>query len=202
MARRIEAGADPTDSHAMQFLTLAWERNCKRSWECINHTMHDALKVAVDGGFEFAADDVQTIYERWRASRWIGKDGLEWFLAMAVAVDNKTAIAAIDKFLDRTPIIADDVKFSSGSRTLHNSGGTSVARGRLVVGATFTFGDSRPTVTSLNGETATACTYKGDRYSGKIEKRLAITKANIIADRAARKAAAKEREAARKAVQP
>ena len=157
------------------------------SYERLNHAMQTALSLAIGSGFEFDLDDVCYVREHYRSSRWLG-DSDEWIYSEAIAVGNLSAIRSYEAAKGREGIIADDVDLNiTRNAYLHLSG--TRKRERLCVGATFTFGNERPKVTSFaeDGSYVNACLYtKVDEYREKISKRLKISRIGIIEDRKAR----------------
>lgn len=150
--------------------------------------MRNALSLAIGSGFEFNAGDVQYIFEHYRSGHWLS-DSDEWIYREAIAVGNTSAIASYESAKKRQCIIADNVDLNIHHNAyLHLSGERK--RERLAVGATFTYGNDRPKVTSFSadGTHVNACLYtKIDEYREKVSKRLKINRDDIIADRKSRK---------------
>jgi hypothetical protein len=105
-----------------------------------------------------------------------------------------SAVQAFEGWKRRIPLIADDVSYRAPQFSHVSS--VSVKRGRLCVGAEFTWHDERVVVTSMKDETvddkrvttAIACSYvDGGGYPRKIKRRYTITREASIADRKRRK---------------
>lgn len=164
------------ESPALQLVLHVWASSCKaapHSWERLNHTMADAVKIAITGGLEFEAGDFNVIEKECRPGYWLY---IESAYATAVSTRNQSAYKAIEHYLGREPIIADGV---SGR-----------GRGRLAEGCTFDYQGLRPTVTSFRNGYVVACTYKPnneDEYRSKVDRRFTLTREDIIADRADQK---------------
>ncbi len=184
-------------SDVIDLLDLVWKSandSTGFSWERLNHGMRAALSLAVGSGFEFAEDDMKHIFSNYRSGYWLG-DTTEWIYTEAIGVENNSAILSYEKLKNREPIIADGVDGNSRSQFSHGNNVTR-AKCRLFVGARFVWKGIRVTVTSFADDSSycTACSYKKPpkgEYANKIDKRFKITRADIIAERAERKKAAK-----------
>lgn len=178
-------------SPAIMLLDHVWEfamKGCDHSWERLNHTMRDALLLAIGGGLVFEPGDFSHIRSNYRSGYWIGESD-EWCYAMAVACCNPSAVASFERYKNRSPFIADDVS-PKRSEWLHMTG--SRVKERLAVNSTFPWKGKTVIVTSFaeDGKSLTACSYKPrieDDYSNKVEKRFTITIEDIRVDRAERK---------------
>ncbi len=182
--------ARQADSPAYQLLHHVWRHSMKatrHSWERLNHSMQDAMDLAISAGLKFEPDDFDRVFKELRAGRWCGADNGEQWYALAVAVGNQSAAMAFELFVERPPFIADDVQ-SQDFRATHR---TCRARDRLAVGSRFPWKNHQVTVTSFapSGAFLTACAYAKD--SRKVTRRFSLTVAGIHNDRAERKAAAK-----------
>lgn len=179
------------ESPALTLIRHTWEHACKattHSWERLNHAMHDSLKLAISGGLEFDAGDMKTLFESFRSGYWIGASS-EWIYTLAVADENISAVESYEAATLREPIRADDIE----ARVRCGMHGDNIQRGRerLFVGATFTYGAVRPTVTSFDSDgNAVACTYhkrNEGEYGNKVLKRYRVSQEDIVRDRAERK---------------
>lgn len=209
MSEPVEEDRRAVESAAVQILAAVWRganASTGHSWERLNHSMRAALELAVGSGAVFNEGDTARIHERFRPWHWVGPDW-EWVYAVAVLVGNRSAVEELERHLKRRAFIADGVEL--GERIdrhgfLHKKGRRQ--RERLVVGATFTYGDVRPTATSFNDESGylTACTYRAEpkveRRCRKchhitewprqvLDRRLTITHRELRDDRRARKEA-------------
>jgi hypothetical protein len=170
-------------SDVIKFMDLVWHsvHAADLSWQRVNAALRRALKLSVEAGFVFAPDDFSYVIEHYRSQFWIGESD-EWFYAEAILNENKSAIDSFEKRHSRQPVIADNVSLYLGHHYVDRK------RCRLAVGFEFSYGGERPRVTSFGDGHLVACTSKDDR----IVRRLTLTRDDIVADRAQRKAAAKE----------
>lgn len=179
-------------SPVILLLDTVWE-NCNsstdHSWGRLNHSMRDALTLAIGAGFTFDIGDVRHVLDNYRSGYWIG-DSDEWIYTLAIQIGNSTAQQSYEAAKNRTPIIADDV--DPGRRHhgyLHSMGQRT--KERLAVGFDFTFRNLRLKVTSFSGDRVVACAYRrvpdGDYFKEKLSKRFKLSRDDIITDRAERK---------------
>ena len=183
-------------SAPIRLLQLVWN-NCNdatpHSYERLNHAMQDALRLAIGYGFRFDVDDFRVISKKFRFGYWSGETSGEQFYSLAVTTNNISACRAFETWSSRKPIIADGVGYGNyvHSGYLHCAGQR--ARGRLCVGARFSWKGEFVEVTSMHDKGyAIACSYKkgelDEPYSNrKILHRYKITPKMIIKDRAERK---------------
>lgn len=195
-----------TDSPAMQLLALTWEHtgginSAGHSWRRLNASMQTALRLAIEGQFEFAEGDFRAIYERFNAGYWIGQN-IETYYSLACDGPhgpNPTATKALEKTLGRKPFI---VQRSAGDpRKL-----------RLHVGSTFDWHEDMKKrvfveVTSFRKPEdadphVVACSYRREKDANgyeqrKVDKRYKITHADIAAYHKAIRDHAKQAEEAR-----
>lgn len=94
-------------SAAKQLLTLVWSRGKKDSWERINHSMRNALKLAIGSGLSFDAPDFDHFATVFRWSYWVSD--VEWIYADAVIYGNQSCIEAFEQWRGRVPFRANDV---------------------------------------------------------------------------------------------
>lgn len=101
------------ESTVIEFLDLVW-RNTNdaigHSWMRLNHSMHDALMLAVKAGFKFEKEDFTEISKRFRFGYWggagSGENGFaESFYTAAVRNDNRSACIAFEAYKKRKPFI-------------------------------------------------------------------------------------------------
>lgn len=186
---------EDTRSAVIKLLDLVWGQTnsaVSHSWERLNHSMRAALELTVGAGFSFHEDDMKAIAtsQPYRFGYWSGESS-EWIYALAVGVENTSAIASYEKWQGRKAFIMDDVRFQTNERYTHG-GRMNRQKCRLVVGAEFDWKGQRVTVTSFAADQSyvTACSYKPrekGEYANKIDKRFKITRDDILADRADRK---------------
>lgn len=171
-------------SPAVQLLDLVW-KHCNtattHSYERLNHSMRNALSLAIGAGFEFHEDDYKYILGAYRTGYWIGAS-TEWFYTEAIAVENMSAIKTYEKHKERQPFIADGVTITSNNGYTHGSHLVR-KRERLCVGATFVWEGQRVRVTSFAEDNSrlTACIIRHTPAEGeKVAKRFKITRQMIL----------------------
>lgn len=150
------------DSTAIEFLTFVWnhrQESISHSWLKMNHSLYDALSLAVRSGMQFNLGDISVIFNRFRGGYWMGSD-TEWFYKLAVIYRHSSAYQAYEKYASRKPFI---VKGAS----IHTSTGDGPAGqglSRLIVGAEFQYNGERVQVTSFKDtdQTVIACSYADD----------------------------------------
>ncbi len=169
MAKRKKQPSD-----VQQLLQHMWHRVNKptNSWERINHSMHQALCLAITSGYRFEPDDFAVAYEAFQGGHWFTAATNEYLYGLAIRSVNLSAALSFEHWKGRPPFIADDV----GNRK----------RERLAVGSQFHWKGSRVKVTSFADDHLTACSYKDDR-EGKVAHLYLITPADIKVDRKQRK---------------
>jgi hypothetical protein len=189
---RTQEGASVKSAKSafIQMMDLVWDNAndaTSHSWERLNGAMHSALNLGIGSGFKLDEDDIACVMANYSTGYWIGESS-EWVYGLAIAVENASAIKSFEKWKGRAPIIADDVTLNSHSGYTHG-GHLARAKERLAVGSKFPFRGLELTVTSFNGDSCTACSYKetGKSYERKIDKRFKITRELIIEERAERK---------------
>lgn len=183
----------PKTSDAIKLLDLVWKNTndgTSHSYERLNHAMHAALSLAIGACFKFQIDDYRHILCNYRTGYWIGESD-EWVYKLAIGVENMSAIQSFEAEKDREPFIADDVSFEVYGGWTHGERFTR-QRERLCVGARFPWKGMKLTVTSFANDQSylTACSYKKDDGTcgrAKIDKRIKITRQDILDNRAMRK---------------
>lgn len=172
------------DSPAMQLLQHVWsnaQRGNRDSWALLNSAMQDALSLAISHQFLFEEGDFAQLSERFLFGYWGHQDPggfAEGFYAKACGVGhsapfgpNRSACISFEKWKGREPFIYKERDCISGVR---------LACGSRLYWLPDAKSDTRPvlaTVTSFakDGESLTACTYKGNDYPAKIDRRFKIT---------------------------
>lgn len=91
-------------SPAYQLVALVWAQTAFRSWIRLNHTMQDALLLAIKAGLRFAKDDIGSIFGRFRGSYWFGADS-ERFYRCAVEAGNTSACQSWEHWVGRPPFL-------------------------------------------------------------------------------------------------
>ena len=190
MAKRKEP--EDTRSAVIKLLDLTWQNaNAKTSfsYERLNHSMANAVSLAIGAGFAFAEDDIKLIRANYRSSYWIGESD-EWMYCEAVAVGNMSAIKSYEKWKKREPFIAEQVDIQMRRHNAYQHGSGSRQKERLVVGATFKWQGAPVKVTSFSSDQSyiNCCSYKRIKgqygYSEKIDKRFKITRSELLEGRA------------------
>jgi hypothetical protein len=146
-------------SMVLRYLDDVWNHvtsGVPSSYERMNHTMDRAVRLAV-GAFEFEEGDWREIVLGYRSGYWLRTEPM---YAAAIINENASAVASIEKYLGRTPLIADGVRLCSygGDRNVHSAGHRQ--KERLHVGASFRWKGEYVTVTSMGNDSAIACSYK------------------------------------------
>lgn len=138
------------ESPAVQLIAHLWGKSQEatgHSWLRLNQGLREGLFLAVKIGMEFAENDFNEMYRRFRGSYWMGDT--EQFYRCAVEYNNRSAWKAYETGVKRTPFIwtPADLNASWGG------GGKGVTNPpRLVVGTTFQWKGEKVTVTSFNDD--------------------------------------------------
>lgn len=168
------------DSPVVQFVVLAWENagGNPHSWEAYNHQVREAVYLALRG-FEWEEGDVDEILRlsnnRYSIAKCLGELAVEGMYSRAVWSQNVSAYVELERYLDRAPVIADNVTDRNNNLQ---------ARGRLSLGASFDYTGGRRRVTSFGDD--------GRAVTVPVAGRRTIVRigpVEIKADRAARKKA-------------
>ena len=186
------------DTPVQQLLKLVWTNansSTGHSWERLNNALRSTVSLAISSGMEWTENDYALIFEgKYRPSYWLDT---EHMYRRACMEANTSAVASIEAYLNRPPFICDDVRYPRWPNTFaHIASG--VKRGRVFIGASFSWKGDQVTVTSFADDqlSFTACSYKpnedGIGQSRKVKKRYTITRDDIIQDRKARKLAIKK----------
>ncbi len=141
-----KASTPAQDSPALQFLTLAWENSRHPSHRQKNATMQQALTSATTSGMEFDPADIARIYNRFRASWWIGGNA-EGYFSKAIESANTSACIAWETHFQRPALLWQE---------------TAAKPERLHVGSLITWKGLNLKVTSFNDATNSlvACSYR------------------------------------------
>lgn len=191
-------------SPAMQMVTLAWNHACSgtdHSWERFNQDVRAACYLAARS-LRWDPGDLDELCQLADGSdtilRCLNERGLGGLYATAVPVGNMTFCTEYERFTERAPIIADDVRYKHGRCSTH-------ARGRLCLDAEFPWRGETVTVTSFGKDgRAVVCSYyprperkrcdkcgQTDWSSGscakKVKSRYRIGRDEVIAERAERR---------------
>ena len=146
-------------SAPLKLLTMVWNHmhdSTSHSWLKWNHSMADALRLAIRSGMRFDLDDFDFMKKTFRTGYWLP---WEEIYSTAVLYRNNSAYLAIEKALDRKPFIV------KGASININTGDGPAGNGlaRLIVGARFTWNGEAVKVTSFkNRDTVIACSYTSE----------------------------------------
>lgn len=139
-------------STALTLLSHVWTHNKTTAWEALNHCMMSAAKLAVGAKLEWEPKDFAHIGEKFRAGRWLGKNGWERLYAMAVWLDNASFIKAFEEATKRRPFIANDVSAHGYSESYAHHNSQSRQRGRIALGSEVRVDGARFECTSITNE--------------------------------------------------
>jgi len=161
----------------MRLLRLVWTESQKHkgfSWECLNHSMRDALALVIGAGMELKAKDFDAIWGELSGGRWVGADD-SWMYSMAVCVGNTSVIKSIEDRGKFRPWIANNVltNRSESGAYMHGGGGTR-RRERLSVGFGVEMDGRMWFVTQIKDESIRFCSYRGRWPEGNPERRCII----------------------------
>lgn len=166
-------------SPVIQLISLVWENaggdKNVFSWELYNHQVCDAAILAA-AGFPWSEGDMHDVMGFGNSRYSIAKCfHVEHLYSEAVVHRNISACREIERYLEREPIIADNV---DGRK-----------RDRLHVGAQTFWNGEKVWVNSFKPDgRANACSYKDD-YKRSVKHKYVISAADV---KSARKAAKKE----------
>lgn len=145
------------NSTGIQLLRMVWNEHGTYAWEALNHSMLNALSLAIGARMSFAAEDLEEISSTMRPGYWLTGNGWEWAYGHAISCGNQSFIEAFEEWKKRKPFFANDV---TGYRSEYTHGAWSRKRGRLAI--LFTVGDHLQKVTSITNERVIICQYKPD----------------------------------------
>jgi hypothetical protein len=169
-------------STALKLLKVVWENGTKDSWERVNHSMRNALTLAIGSGLDFAAKDFGIMASDFSWSYW-ATDDPEWIYHHAILNGNQSCVEAWEKYQNRSPFRANDVSLyrwegaeSDGYGYLHTSS-VKRQRERLAVGFGFPIDGRQWWVTKFDDDKGVVrlASYKGDWPGGKPEKLRVLT---------------------------
>lgn len=140
-------------SPAVQLVDLVWRMTGVRSWIRLNHTMQDALALAIKSGLHFEPGDIELLYRSFNGHRWFGD--CEWVFRLAVQRDNVPACVSYEQWVKRDPFILDGRRLYVGApvdfKHLVN------AEGRTALVTSF----------AKDGMSLIVCTYPEAHYLGR-----------------------------------
>ncbi len=100
-------------SPAYQLIQLVWDKTAFKSWIRLNHTMQNALSLALEAGLTFDLGDIKSICDTMRGGRWFGES--EWIYKAAVEWDNGSAARSYELWQGREPFILDGRRLYVGA---------------------------------------------------------------------------------------
>lgn len=179
------------ESGALQLVRLVWDHNREgtgHSWQRLNGSMHEAVRLAIHAGMKFDEGDFNAMYEQFRGQYWFGSgDGSamgEHFYTLAVEMDDVSACQSFEHYAKREPYIWDGRRLAVGS--VIEWGGTDAATIKSVAA----------TVTSIQPQRIVACTYDHSGGRSKVARRFSITREAFQAARPKKAKKPKEQETA------
>jgi hypothetical protein len=190
------------NSPAYKLLAMVWDHRCgatQGSWDRVNHSMRDALTLAIKAGMLFDRDDFAAFASEFHSHFWLRADGGdmlgECFYRLALVMGNQSAVLSFEAWKQRPPFIVDRIcspEWGCDQGHFHPH-----ATGRLALGYRFVWLDLLVTVTSFatDGQSITACTYKaspkGEYAPRRIARRFKITIDELRAEMSLRRKALK-----------
>jgi len=170
-------------TQVVKFISIAWANagGDPHSWVEFNQRIRAIIHIVAESFFWHEGDiDELMKLGSWkgRITTCLGECGFEGIYSSAVMSHNVSAYTEIERYIERTPIIAD--------------GANNRKRDRLCVGSKFEWKGERVRVTSFNKDgKATCCSYSHVKaeygYTEKLKKRYTIGSDDIKADRKKRK---------------
>lgn len=156
-----------TDSPALAFVRHLYEnaqRATNHSWVRLNAALFGAVKVAIEGGLEFAEGDFSALYKEFGGAHWLGTppDG---FYSVACEFDNISAAKSFESAMGFSPYVLEGQ--------------------RVYVGRRFTWNDQNVRCTSIGKDGLVACSYKDRKegeYGDKIDRRYTISNEEMAAE--------------------
>lgn len=138
---------DNKGRNALRLLSTVWKGQRCESWDGVNHSMADALRLAIGANLRFHPKDFEIMNGTMRSGYWIGENGYEWFYALAISVGNKSFIEAFEYCYQRKPFFANKVRPVGSQGYTHLT--STRARERLGIGSEI---EGYGEVTSITNE--------------------------------------------------
>lgn len=168
-------------STALTLLSHVWGNGKKDTWERINHSMRNALSLAIGSGLSFEAADFAQMGKSFRWGHWV-TESTEWIYHEAIINGNDSCVKAYEEWKGRTAFHANDVGSDyCHSPYLHRSH-VSRKRERLAVGLHFPANGRKWYVTGFDddsGHVRLASYHGGNHRAGKPEKLLKLSHAEL-----------------------
>lgn len=170
-------------SAALTLLRHVWNRGKKDSWGRINHSMRNALSLAIGSGLSFKATDFSVFAQNFRWGYWV-TDNAEWIYHMAIINGNESCIKAWEEHKGREPFRGNDVNLYrwEGAETVGwgnyiHSNQPQRQRERLAEGFGLPLEGRQWWVTGFDDEAGKIrlVSYEGHWPDGKPKKRRTLT---------------------------
>ncbi len=108
----------PPESPALHLIRHMWENVCDtlpHSWRIVNGSMHQVVKLAIDGGLRWGLGDFATVAKDFRIGYWGGNNGdSEGLYSCAVESGNLSACLSFEAWKGRKPFIFHGKRISVG----------------------------------------------------------------------------------------
>lgn len=101
MKKTEETMKKTAQSTGLKLLCHIWENQKGKSWDAINHSMLYALRLGIGSHLNFTAADIAYCEQNFHTCYWLGESGWEYPYGLAVAVENRSFIEAIEEHKDR-----------------------------------------------------------------------------------------------------
>lgn len=163
-----------TTSHKL--LSQVWKNGKKDNWGRVNHSMVEALRLAIGSGLKFSAENFQEHFPRFRWERWVGAS-TEWIYTEAIICGNESCWKAYEDWKRRDPYFANEVGLNANGIPYIHAQSVYRKRERLAVGLHFQFDGRRWYVTSFDDSSGVVrvAAYPGDCQRGKPDKLMKLT---------------------------
>ena len=119
-----------TKRSALRLIKTVWDNQKCESWDGVNHSMADAVVLAIGAMLKFSPKDFEIITGTMRSGYW---SNWEYWYALAISIGNRSYIEAFEKFNERKPFFANQVLPVASRGFTHMTGRR--ARERLAVGS-------------------------------------------------------------------
>jgi hypothetical protein len=161
---------------ALKLLTLVW-KNCKKdTWERINHSMRNALNLAIGSGLRFKATDFNVMASEFRWNFWVSESA-EWIYTEAIINGNSSCVQAWEEHTGRTPFFANQVECHYVSGGYLHASTIIRQREKLAVNLAFKYQDTLAWVTGFDDKNGImrAAVYQNRHRDGKPKKLLRLS---------------------------
>lgn len=167
-------------SAAKSLLQLVWTKGQKDSWGRINHSMRNALSLAIGSGCSFVAKDFDYFSTNFRWHYWV-TESTEWIYTEAIGYGNTSCVEAYEQWIGRKPFRANSVNLGWLHEGYIHVNSSARQRERLGVGFSFPYDNGKWYVTAFNDAKGTirVARYKDHNQSGKPTKLKEFTHEEI-----------------------